>query len=94
MMSFVGWSGLLEGTLGTDLLRAVDQMERPTPAHSCAFKAYRTRFPTSQVASRIGVGSGLDCPIAFLGQPTFPGLVMHDRHHHLLDSIPLEVLSK
>ena len=92
MMSFVGWSGLLEGTLGTNS-RTVGQMERPTPALSCAIQAYRTWFPTSQVASRIGVGSGLDRPIASQGQPTFFELVIDDCHHQLLDSTALEVLS-
>lgn len=93
MMSFVGWSGLLEGTLGTNS-RTVGQMERPTPALSCAIQAYRTWFPTSQVASRIGVGSGLDRPIASLGQPTFVGLVMNDPFHRTLDVTTPEAISK
>ena len=94
MMSFVGWSGQLEGTLGTDLFCAVQQMERLTPALSCAFQAYRTWFPTSQVASRIGVGSGLDRPIASLGHPTFVELVMNDPFHRTIDVTGPEAISK
>jgi len=92
MVSFVGWLGLLEGTLGTDS-RTVQQMERPAPALSCAFKAYSTWFPTSQVASRIGVGSGLDRPIASQGHPTFFELVIDNRHHQPLDFTTPEALS-
>ena len=94
MMSIVGWSGQLEGTLGTDLFCAVGQMERLTPALSCAFKAYRTWFPTSLVASRIGVGSGHLCPIASLGQPIVFELVIDDRHHQFLDVTGPEAISK
>lgn len=91
-MDIVGWSGQLEGTLGTDS-RTVQQMERPTPVLPCASQAYSTWFPTSRVASRIGVGSGLDRPIASQGQPTFFELVIDDCHHQLLDSTAPEVLS-
>lgn len=92
IMDVVGWSGQLEGTLGTDS-RTVEQMERPTPALSCAFQAYSTWFPTSWVASRIGVGSGLDRPIASQGHPTFFEVNTDDFHLQLLDSTHPEVLS-
>jgi hypothetical protein len=93
MMSFAGWSGQLEGTLGTGH-RAGGQMERPTPALRCARQAYSNRLPTSQVASRIGVGSGHTPPIALQGQPTVSQLIIDDRHHRSLGSTALEDLSK
>jgi hypothetical protein len=93
MMSFAGWSGQLEGTLGTGH-RAGEQMERPTPAPYCARQAYSTWFPTSLVASRIGVGSGHIPPIALQGQPTVSQLIIDDRHHQSLDPTTPEDLSK
>lgn len=93
MMSFAGWSGQLEGTLGTGL-RAGGQMERPTPAPYCARKAYSTWFPTSLVASRIGVGSGHSLPIALQGQPAVPQLIIDGHRHRFFDPSSLEKLSK
>ena len=91
MMSFAGWSGQLEGTLGTGH-RAGEQMERPTSAPYCARQAYSTWFPTSLVESRIGVGSGHIPPFALQGQPTAPLLIIDDRHHQPLGPTALEVL--
>ena len=91
MMSFDGWSGQLEGTLGTGY-RAGEQMERPTPAPYCARQAYSTWFPTSLVASRIGVGSGLDRPIASLGQPPARKLFIDLHQRPLSTPVSLEAL--